>query len=141
MKKYDCVIGIDPGVQTGFAVWLPGLQKLHMVETFGILDAFEWIQNHFITHYENVFVRIENPNLRKWFGNSGREVLQGAGSVKRDYRIWQEFLESRNIPYEDVAPKNIKTKVKADYFKKLTGWQGRTSSHGRDAALLCFKYQ
>lgn len=139
-QKYDYIIGIDPGTRTGLAIWVPDEQRFETIETTFIFEAILKVGEMFRVN-PNVLVRIENPNLRKWFGNSGREVLQGAGSVKRDYRIWQEFLESQNIPYEGIAPKSLKTKVKADYFKKLTGWEGRTSSHARDAAMLCFKYQ
>ena len=139
-QKYDYIIGIDPGVSTGYAVWhVPG-QRFTRIQTCSILDAIEMVGS-IADLNRNILVRIENPNLRKWFGKSGREVLQGAGSIKRDYSIWIEFLKSSNIPYEDVAPRNIKTKVSAEYFKKLTGWEGRTSSHARDAALMVFKYQ
>ena len=31
------------------------------------------------------------------------------------------------------------TKSKADTFKKLTGWTGRTNEHARDAAMLVFR--
>lgn len=139
-QKYDAIIGIDPGTDTGYAVWhVPG-QRFTRIQTCSILDAVEMVGS-IADLNRNILVRIENPNLRKWFGKSGREVLQGAGSIKRDYSIWIEFLKSRNIPYEDVAPRNIKTKVSAEYFKKLTGWEGRTSSHARDAAMMVFKYQ
>lgn len=139
-QKYNCVIGIDPGVSTGFAVWLPSLQKLSLVGTFGIIEAIEWVVKH-NTLYGNILVRIENPNLRKWFGNTGREKLQGAGSIKRDYSIWKGFFEKADINYQDVAPRSIKTKVSADYFRKLTGWEGRTSSHARDAAMMVYGYK
>ena len=34
-------------------------------------------------------LRIEDARLRKWYGNAGREELQGAGSVNRDASIWE----------------------------------------------------
>jgi hypothetical protein len=37
-----------------------------------------------------------------------------------------------------VAPMNIKTKIKAEAFKRLTGWQGQTNEHSRDAAMMVF---
>jgi len=140
MKKYDCIIGVDPGTKTGFAVWLPEQKRLHMVETFGILDAIEWVKK-FGCHYDNILVRIENPNLRKQFGDTGRERLQGAGSIKRDFAIWKEFLEGCNMEYQEIAPNQLKTKVKPDYFKKLTTWKARTSTHSRDAAMMVYGYQ
>lgn len=142
-QKYDCIIGIDPGTNTGIAVWRTDKQCLCSVETMGITEAMDKVRliNHEHRGELSILVRIENPNLRKWFGKSGREVLQGAGSIKRDFAIWVEFFGRNGIPYEEVAPRNIKTKVSAEYFKKLTGWEGRTSSHARDAAMMVFKYQ
>lgn len=86
----------------------------------------------------DIFVRFEDARKRKWFGAKGVEALQGAGSVKRDATVWQDFLQDLCIPYEAVAPKNNKTKITADYFRKVTGWEGRTSEHARDAAMLVF---
>jgi hypothetical protein len=37
-----------------------------------------------------------------------------------------------------VAPKNAITKMKAEYFRQLTGYKGKTSEHGRDAAMLVY---
>ena len=85
-----------------------------------------------------VQVRLEDARKRKWFGDSGRERLQGAGSVKRDCVIWEEFLNDRKIPYMLIAPKNNSTKLSAESFKKITGYSGRTNEHTRDAAMLVF---
>jgi hypothetical protein len=62
--------------------------------------------------------------------------LQGAGSIKRDCQRWEEFLTYHNIPFEKVAPRNNRTKMTANEFKMLTGWQGKTNEHGRDSAAL-----
>ena len=86
-----------------------------------------------------MFVRIEDARQRRWLGNKGREALQGAGSIKRDATIWEDFLTDKKIPFEMVAPSRNSTKLSAEVFKRLTGWQGRTSEHSRDAAMLVFK--
>lgn len=88
----------------------------------------------------NIFVRVEDARQRKWFGNSGREKLQGAGSAKRDAKIWDDFLKDNGIPYEMVAPKNNRTKLSAEQFTKYTGWKGKTNEHGRDAGMLVYGY-
>lgn len=139
-QKYNAIIGIDPGTETGFAIWIPAAKSFHMVETVSILHAIGLVTET-EARYGKILVRIENPHLRNWFGDTGREKLQGAGSIKRDFAIWAEFFGRTSIPYEEVAPKNLKTKVKPEYFRKLTGWKGRTSSHARDAAMMVFKYQ
>ena len=63
---------------------------------------------------------------------------QGAGSVKRDSQIWEDFLSDNGIRFEMRAPKNNTTKLSADVFKALTKWPKRTNSHERDAAMLVF---
>ena len=78
----------------------------------------------------------KTPEQRKWFGKTDRERLQGVGSVKRDSSIWEEFCDYYSIEYMLIAPKNNRTKTTAAEFKKMTGWEGRTSEHSRDAAML-----
>jgi hypothetical protein len=90
------------------------------------------------TFKEKIFVRFEDARLRKWFGNAGREKLQGAGSIKRDCVIWNDFLTRKQIPFEAVAPKNNKTKLSSKAFKEITKYEGKTSEHSRDAAMLVF---
>lgn len=123
-------IGIDPGTKTGIAVWDSAEKRFHAIFTLTIFQAINYVNDW----HPNATIIMEDARLRKWFGNSGREKLQGAGSVKRDCAIWEEVFP--NIV--KVAPKNNKTKLDAEAFKKLTGWQGRTSNHARDAAMLVF---
>lgn len=128
------LIGIDPGVCTGMAIVRDG--AIESIVT-GLACDIE-IQVKFHADIEDVFVYFEDARMRQWFGNSGREKLQGAGSVKRDCQRWEEWLTMYNIPHCKVAPKNNRTKLSADQFYKLTKWEGRTNEHGRDAAMLIF---
>ena len=124
-------IGIDPGTKTGVAVWDSAEKRFHAIFTLTIFHAINYVKEW---HHSNSTIVMEDARLRKWFGNSGREKLQGAGSVKRDCAIWEEVFP--NIV--KVAPKNNKTKLDQAAFERLTGWKGRTSVHGRDAAMLVF---
>ena len=126
-------IGIDPGVNTGVAVWDSTVKKFLSIETMPILEAISKVNV-----YRDAVIIIEDARQRKWFGNSGKERLQGAGSIKRDCQIWQEFLESNEITHYWVAPKNNKTKLDAMQFKQITGYVERTNVHGRDAAMLVY---
>lgn len=139
--KFRLVIGIDPGTHTGFAVWDREARQFREIKTLGILEAVEALKGYQAQQESApLFVRIEDPNQRKWFGKSGREKLQGAGSVKRDFKILKTYLEREKIPFQACAPKDLKTKVKADLFQKITGYQGRTSEHARDAALMVYQF-
>jgi len=126
-------IGIDPGVNTGVAVWYSKEKKFTMIDSMPILEAIG-----IVNVYRDATIVIEDARQRKWFGNSGKERLQGAGSIKRDCQIWQEFLEANEITHYWVAPKNNKTKLDAMQFKRLTGYMERTNVHGRDSAMLVY---
>lgn len=132
-------IGIDTGSNTGIAIWSQEENKLIHVETVKIHRAMKIVEAH-IEQYgtEKIVVRFEDARLRKWYGNSGREKLQGAGSVKRDAVIWQDFLAELGVENKAIAPANNTTKMSADQFKRITGWTGKTNEHGRDAAWLVY---
>lgn len=140
LKKYKYLIGIDPGVQTGITIYCRTSKKIRHISTVKIHAAMKAVEFWHGTNRGEVFIRIEDARKRKWFGNAGREQLQGAGSIKRDCSIWEDFCEFIGIDFEMVAPKNNNTKMKADYFKKLTGYQGATSEHARDSAALVFGF-
>lgn len=124
------LIGIDPGTHTGIAIKIEG--KWHRIETMSIFAALQTVVMY---RYDNVLVRFEDARLRTYFGKSEREKLQGAGSVKRDCSIWEEVLTEYNIPFQRIHPRYVKATT-AEQFKTLTGWQGQTSIHAREAAWL-----
>ncbi|WP_119054989.1 hypothetical protein [Acinetobacter colistiniresistens] len=133
-------VGIDCGVKTGFAVATKGV--LNRVETLTITKAMEAVKELHDQDPELV-VRIEDARLRKWFGSadarqakSGAGIREGVGSVKRDCSIWEQFCREQGIKFDLVHPAANMTKTKDAYFKKITGWVGRTSEHSRDAAML-----
>lgn len=135
-RKAAVLIGIDPGTNTGVAV--KRHLKLERIETVTIFEALNDVIGWKKTcdaHVWTMLVRIEDARLRTFFGKTDREKLQGAGSIKRDCAIWEEVLTELQIPFEFVHPRNVKATT-ADYFKKLTGWEGRTSIHAREAAYL-----
>ena len=127
------IMGIDTGTITGIAVWNLDTKKLEFVGSMAIHKALS-----FVRIQQPVLVRVEDARLRKWFGRSGREQLQGAGSIKRDAVIWEDFLTDVGINFQMVAPANNRTKLSAKDFKLVTGWGERTNEHSRDATMLVF---
>ncbi|ULG90729.1 hypothetical protein FH593_20735 (plasmid) [Leptospira interrogans] len=129
------LIGIDPGVQTGFAVWNRVRRELVVVTTLNLLEAQEKVKA-FRDKGESICLTIEDARKRKWFGPNANAKRQGAGSVKRDCALWEEFCKREGIPFRLVHPKRGATKIKAAEFRILTGWTEPTSEHARDAAML-----
>ena len=132
--------GIDPGVNTGLALVKDG--ELKVVETVNIVQAMARILAAF-NACENITVIFEDARQRKYLprernASEYRGKLMGAGSVKRDCEIWEEFCDVYGIKYMAIPPRAGATKWDADTFRNVTGWKGRTSNHARDAALLVF---
>ena len=134
------LVGIDCGVKTGVSMSING--KIELLKTMGIVRAMEFVEFECRVQV-GVKIYIEDARKRTWIPKEknlkariGR--AKGAGSVSRDAQIWEEFCKLHGFEYELVAPKNNKTKLDAESFKRLTGWTCQTNEHGRDAAMLIY---
>ena len=138
MKKEKLYIGIDPGIVSGFAGWFPQSKEFDVITSLKIYELFRKIEVRQSTFDLHVF--IENPN--SWFGFRGQAQdpnrLQGAGAVKQTFKHITEYLTDHNIPFTPTKLQGNMKKVKADYFKKLTGYTLKTNEHSRDASLIVF---
>lgn len=134
MKKL--FIGIDPGVHTGFAIWNKSEKKLEL-KTIKLHQGFDLIRT---LKADISTVVIENPNLWNYFTDhkAARARLQGAGSVKRDFKAWQEFFADEGIPFIAVRPDKKRNQLaeNKDHFARITGFKGQSSGHARVAAML-----
>lgn len=133
MKNYDYIIGIDPGVTTGLAIW--NVHDQCFIEVSGLIihKALEKVK---ALSNIRIFVIVEDARKRKWFGNNSEAKKQGAGSVKRDCKIWEDFLKDNEIEFEMIHPLKGGTKLDSNQFKRLTHWTKQTNEHGRDAGML-----
>ena len=105
-------IGIDPGTHTGVAVWDTREGKFLSLATMPIHRALEmvlawrdgmWYKDKYI--HEKVEVVFEDARQRTWFGHGDTNAkAQGAGSVKRDCSIWEDFCKDYGIPYWAKPP-------------------------------------
>lgn len=135
-------IGVDTGRNTGFAVW-DGVGFIEL-DTRPLHRALFDVRDYARVHCpDQVTVYVEDARLRTWIPREkslaefkGR--AQGAGSVKRDASVWEDFCEDYGIRLVKVPPKYNTTKLSAEVFARITGYKGRTSEHARDAAMLVF---
>lgn len=130
-------IGIDTGTKTGFAVWEDG--KLQVVESMTITQAMRKI----LTAYPYQTTKLYIEDARKWIGFNGKTKstdarLQGAGSVKRDASIWEDWCKENGYQAVFVKPMGKGLKKSAEDFKRITKWEGRTNEHSRDAAMIVY---
>lgn len=130
-------IGIDPGTHTGVAVWDSREGKFLTLETLPIHRAISKVVFIAEIYKGDVQVVFEDARKRTWYGNGDTNAkLQGAGSVKRDCSIWEDLCKDYGIPFQAIPPVKGATKVTAEYFKMISHYEGRTSEHSRDAAML-----
>lgn len=134
-KKYKYAIGIDPGVNTGIAAWCCVMKKFICIKTCKIHEAIKFIETF---NANEIKVIIEDARKATFGRNNEKDFhkAQGAGSVKRDCKIWEDFLMDLGIDFEMKRPRKSITKLSGESFKILTKWEGRTSSHAKDAAML-----
>ena len=119
-------VGIDTGTNTGLAVWDSSAKKLLYCETLKLHMALWKVKDLYDT-YGDITVYFEDARQRKWIPKDpsfsrmkGR--LQGAGSVKRDSSIWEDFCKDLGCKYVAVPPKNNLTKASEEFFKAVTKW-------------------
>ncbi len=130
-------LGIDPGVNTGVAK--SENKVLTLVTSMDALTAMDFVKaekESAVANGNKLKVVLEDARLRKWYGPDAAVKKQGAGSIKRDCSMWEDFLKRNDIDYVLVHPMKGYTKRSAADFKKTTKWEGRTNEHGRDAAFL-----
>ena len=101
-------IGIDPGVNTGLAVWDTEKRALRFVDTLSILEAMSYIKTFREVISPDCRIVFEDARKRQWLPRERnlseyRGKLMGAGSVKRDCEIWEEFCKRVGVPF-DAAP-------------------------------------
>lgn len=136
------IVGIDPGCNTGLAVWDSTTRQFLDIRTSGIVDAMRYL--HGLQSERQIgLVVFEDARQRKWIPREKnlsqfRGRAMGAGSVKRDCSIWEEWCKTYALEYEAVPPRPGMTKFTDTHFRGVTGYDRRTNGHGRDAAMLVF---
>lgn len=129
-------IGIDTGTKTGIAISVGG--SLQRVDCMTITKAMQ-----LVSEYPPGTTKLFIEDARKWIGFNGKTKatqarLQGAGSVKRDAKIWEDWCKEHDYEVVFVKPMGKGLKKSAEEFKRITGWKGRTNEHSRDAAMIVY---
>lgn len=131
------VIGIDPGKETGIAVYDRTLKRLIDVFTTDFWGAYEYLQ--FEQNDVNIHaVIIEVPHTKvNWHKSKHQITSANIGGIYREAQLLAEGAEKLGL---NVIRQHPQGKVDAQYIKNLTGWNERTNEHKRDAIMLCWGY-
>ncbi len=135
--KYS--IGIDPGKQTGFAVYDIINGNLNIVETTDFWEVYTAVQLFVPSDLSRVVVEVPKSKHVWHKAATNEKAMQrqavNVGSVIREAELLAEGLELLGYPVIRVHPRG---KVDAAKFKAYTGWSERTNEHSRDAGMLCY---
>lgn len=130
------IIGIDPGARTGIACYLPSEDRLLYARTTTFWDAYDEVTQH---GTREVVVVVEDPaQIRPVFEHDTRDerqrekIAQNVGINKAHATLLVEGLERLGYTVRRRRPGGKKWNAK--FFRRITGYPGRTSEHARDAA-------
>ena len=158
MSNGTIYLGIDPGKNTGFAVWMrkPKTQWFTEITTTDFHGAIEKIQEFQLViapqQDMRLVVVIEAANLNKSVHPSLLNMITGTadeklrrvlkiaqdvGGIRRECELLIGWCERQKITTIAAKPTaQSLTKLDAEKFNRLTGWTQRTNEHSRDAAML-----
>lgn len=138
--KAGMVIGMDPGANTGVAFYQDGR-----------LLALETITPHKIervlTTCKPTRVVFEDSRLQShtWTTVKSRaaalKMARNVGQVDQICSQITAICDELGIPVHGISPQGKGAKVAAAAFGRITGWEGRSNEHERDAAMVAWKYR
>lgn len=135
------LIGIDPDVDKSGVAFLNGNQlELYNKTFFQLLDYFKTMKEQ----HPGIEVYVECGFLNKsnWHKSSGKSAAFNAkigehtGANFETAKKIVEMCEYLEIKYHKIQPR--RSKIDNDYFKKITGYTGRTNQEQRDAFMLIY---
>lgn len=137
-REFLWVVGIDPGQETGFAVYslkqrnFEALMSISFWQVFDELDAYP-------IHQTKVVVEV--PTTNRVF----HQPAKGLGPLQRQSVNVGRVLREAELMAEGVARLGFTTiksnpigKADKKRFQQITGFMGRLNQHQRDAGLLCW---
>lgn len=134
------VIGIDPGKNTGVAVYCTERQMLIAVTSMTFWEAYQFVQDYDFAAIQEVVVEVPDTKHVWQKAASGTRAMQrqsvNVGSVIREAELLAEGLERLGYKVKRVPPRR---KITAAEFTQWTGWTQTTNQHARDAAMLCYR--
>jgi hypothetical protein len=133
-------IGIDPGKDTGVAVYCTDRQTLIAVHSMSFWEAYRFVQDYDFGVIKEVVVEVPDSKHVWQKAASSPRALQrqgvNVGSVIREAELMAEGLERLGYKVKRVPPRK---KIAAAEFIHWTGWSQKTNQHARDAAMLVYR--
>ncbi|HBA34855.1 MAG TPA: hypothetical protein DCZ12_12040 [Gammaproteobacteria bacterium] len=137
------VIGIDPDLsKSGVGIVRDGKLVDMLALNFPLLLRMvsECLDSQPLIILEDVETDSTTYHRAKTNHRQHARIAQNVGQVKGVKRVLVECLEDMGATVVQVKPMRggVKGRAKtdADFFNRITGWEGRTNEDKRDAAML-----
>jgi hypothetical protein len=140
------VIGIDPGANTGIAIFQDGvLYTLLTIEPWELpAELATWGGDRVVFEdsrlQTNVFGR-DVPGKPKMNPAAKLKIARDVGRIDAWCSLITAVCGELGIPAHGISPKGKGAKLDAEQFAERTGWVGRCNQHERDAALVAWPYR
>lgn len=140
-REFQIVVGIDPGMKTGFAIWDGKTLTLH---EYTVWETFDWLRTFLnYPHKHKTLVILEDarknyrPKNETDAGSDARKM--GAGWIRSLSSLYEHFLQSTQAHY--ITKRKGVTKLDAVQFHKITGIETRIGEHNaRDAGMMVYQH-
>ena len=134
------IIGMDPGMNTGVAIYQAG--KLEVLMTISPLEIHALLKG-----FEPARVVFEDSRLQSHIWNrmlkaaAAAKVARNVGQIDAWCYLITEHCERLKIAAHGISPAGKGAKLNAAKFQELTGWTGPSNQHTRDAAMVAWPYR
>ena len=139
-QKICSVLGIDPGIHTGIARYIDGV-------LVGLETRMPWEMREMLVSYAPAIVVFEDSRQQShtWTRIASREaslkMARNVGEIDAWCRLIEAECEALGIKCIGVSPRVKGIKIGGPDFDELTGWNGRSNQHTRDAAMCAWPYR
>jgi hypothetical protein len=137
------VIGIEPGVNMGIAVYIDG--KLSKIDTMTVLGVICWLPGQLS---EKTLIVIEDSRLQSYMFTGAKDNRASAlkqarnlGSVDGICTLIEEICATRKNDLICISPKSKGKKLNRAELEQKTGWVKPSNQHCRDAAVVAWRYR
>lgn len=134
------ILGIDPGAHTGVATYIGGrLVHLATIEPVDIASRIE------LSRPARVIFEDSRLLSHTWTQVKSRpaalKMARNVGEVDAWCKLIVAVCAQLDIPAHGISPKSKGAKVDAARFSAITGWDGASNEHTRDAAMVAWPYR
>jgi len=134
------IIGIDPGKQTGVAIFTAGkLTALRTTDPVGVAALLDEIQPERVVFEDS---RLSRATWSRGVSAAAlRKIARNVGQIDGWCSQLVDLCAARGIVAHGISPKGKGAKLKAGQFEKVTGWASQCNQHERDACMVAWPYR